>query len=260
MRYRPLATCVLPFLVVGSHASTADLDTILERNSAAHGGVAFERIDSVRVELLISEPTVEVRGTYLATRDGLMRMDIYAGANRVYAEGISPECAWSWSLNPRAGEPGGCVDDRKAAALRHSLELPGLFYTLRDVRDRGAAVELIGSVGTAAGPEWQLRGTLDDGFTQDYFIDQATNQVTRTRDYRAVQPTSDAAEVLIETRFESPIWIERVLHFERQVNVNVNTGEELGSTTVLELEFNPEISAETFKVFPNQEARTFDAN
>jgi hypothetical protein len=176
-----------------------------------------------------------------------MRLDIYSGTNRVFAEGIGPECAWSWSLNALAGEQGGCVDDTKAAELRHGIELPGLFYTLKEVRERGAEVELIGSVGTESGPEWQLRVTLDDGFAQDYFIDQETHQVTRTRDFRAVLPSADAGEVLIETRFESPVWIERVLRFERQVSVNVNTGEELGTTTVVGLEFNPEVSAAMFE-------------
>ncbi len=250
MRQRILANCVLPFLFGGLGApdsSAADLDTILDRNHEAHGGDAYTRIDSARVELLIAESTYEVRGTYLGTREGLMRMDIYAGPNRVYAEGISAECAWSWSLNALSGEQGGCVDETKAAALKHSIELPGLFYTLKDVRDRGAEIELIGSVGTASGPEWQLRLTLEDGFTQDYFIDQASYQVTRTRDFRAVEPTADGNEVLIETRFESPVWIERVLRFERQVNVNVNTGEELGTTTVLALEFNPEVSVDSFE-------------
>jgi hypothetical protein len=102
-------------------------------------------------------------------------------------------------------------------------------------------------VGSESGPEWQLRVTLEDGFAQDYFIDQATYQTTRTRDFRALQSGTDPREVLIETRFESPVWIERVLRFERQVNVNVDTGEELGTTTVLDLEFNPRVAPEVFE-------------
>jgi hypothetical protein len=247
MRHRILATLFLPLLFGGPGASAADLDSILDRNHEAHGGDAYLRIKSIRVELLISEPTFDVRGSFLATREGLTRLDIYTEANHVFAEGISPECAWSWSLNAHSGEQGGCVDDTRAATLRHSLELPGLFYTLRDVRDRGAGVELIGSVGSKSGPEWQLRVTLEDGFAQDYFIDQATYRITRTRDYRALQSGTDPREVLIETRFEAPVWVERVLRFERQVNVNVDTGEELGTTTVLELEFNPAVSEETFE-------------
>ena len=203
------------------------------------------------MELLISEPTYEVRGTYLASREGLMRIDVYAGETRVFAEGIAPECAWSWSPNQPPGVRGGCVGEAEAAALRHGIELPGLFYTLRDVRDRGAGIQLIGPVGSASGPEWQLRVTLEDCFTRDYFLDQETHRIPRARDFRAFHPAVDPTEVLIETRFESPVWIEGVLRYERQVNLNVNTGGELGTTTVLDLEFNPEISAEIFEAeFP----------
>lgn len=244
MRPLILAACVLPITL---SATAADLDTLLERNHEAHGGASFSRIKSVRVELLISEPGFEVRGTYQATRDGLMRIDVYAGDERVFAEGISPVCAWSWSPKQPVGKRGGCVGKTEAATLRHGLELPGLFYTLKDVRDRGAEVELIGSVGSASGPEWQLRVTLEDGFSRDYYIDQETHRITRARDFRAFHPAIDATKVLIETRFESPIWVEGVLRFQRQVNVNVDSGETLGTTSVLGLEFNPGLSAEVFE-------------
>jgi hypothetical protein len=250
MRQRVLASCVLPLLFGGlgaPNSSAADLDSILDRNDEAHGGTAYARIESIRVELLISNPAAEVRGTYLATREGLMRIDFYAGAQRIFAEGVSNECAWSWNRNPPAGVRGGCVGEAEAAALRHGVELPGLFYTLKDVQDRGAMIQLIGPVGSESGPEWQLRLTLEDGFSRDYFIDQETNRITRARDFRAFQPALDPAEVLIETRFEAPEWFDGVLRFERQVNVNVNTGEILGTTTVLDLEFNPEVTEESFE-------------
>lgn len=250
MRQRLLAACVLPVLGGGPGVPTAsatDLDTILARNDEAHGGAAYARIESIRVELLISEGGSEVRGIYLATRDGLMRIDLYARGRHVFAEGLSPECAWSWNPNQLVGERGGCVGDARAAALRRGLELPGLFYTLEDVRDRGAEVRLVGAVGAESGPEWQLRVILEDGFTRDYFIDQETYRITRARDFRASHPGVDPTEVLIETRFESPARVEGVLRFERQVNVNVGSGETLGTTTVLELEFNPDLSAETFE-------------
>lgn len=247
MRRRILAAIVLPFLIGAHDASASDLETILDRNSEAHGGDAYARIDSIRVELLISEPTFEVRGTYLAAREGLMRIDIFAGEERVFAEGLGPECAWSWRANQPAGEQGACVGEAEAAALRHGLELPGLFYTLKDVRDRGAEVQLIGSVGSETGPEWQLRVTLEDGFSRDYYIDQETYRITRARDFRAFHPAVDPTEVLIETQFKSPHFVEGVLRFRRQVNVNIDTGAILGTTVVLDLAFNPEVSAETFE-------------
>ena len=247
LRQRFLAGCALPLLSHGFSASAADLETILNRNHEGHGGDAYARIESIRVELLISEPTYEVRGTYLATREGLVRMDVFTGKTRVFSEGVSPACVWSWSPNQPAEERGACVGDEEAAALRHGVELPGLFHTLRDVRDRGAAVHLVGSVGSSSGPEWQLRVTLEDGFSRDYFIDQESYEITRARDFRAFHPATDPTEVLIETRFESPHRVEGILRFQRQVNVNVNTGDVLGTTTVLNLEFNPDVTAETFE-------------
>jgi len=246
MRQIVLVICLLPALFVGDDASALDLDTLLARNHEAHGGDAYARLDSIRVELLISEPDFEVRGTYLATREGHIRIDVYAGTERIFAEGISRECAWAWNRNRPAGERGGCVGEAEGAALRHGLELPGLFYTLKDVRDRGAQVRLIGAVGSESGPEWQVRMTLPDGFTRDYFIDQETFRITRARDFRAFHPATDPTEILIETRFESPEWVEGVLRFGRQVNANIDTGETLGTTTVLDLEFNPELPVEMF--------------
>lgn len=250
LRQRFLAGCAVPLLLHGFSASAADLESILDGNHEAHGGDAYARIESIRVELLISEPTYEVRGIYRATREGLVRMDIFAGKTRVFSEGLNPVCAWSWSPRQPAQERGACVGDAEAAALRHGVELPGLFHTLRDVRDRGAEVRLVGSVGSASGPEWQLRVTLEDGFSRDYFVDQASYEITRARAFRAFQPATDPTEVLIETRFESPHRVEGILRFQRQVNVNVNSGDVLGTTTVLDLEFNPDITAETFEAEP----------
>lgn len=247
MRPHILAACLLPILLSALSATASDIDTILARNAEAHGGAAYRRIDAIRVELLISEPTFEVRGTYLATREGLMRIDVYAGDQRVFAEGVSESCPWSWNPRQPAGEPGGCVSEADASLMRHGIELPGQFFTLEEVRDRGASVQLIGSVGSESGPEWQLRVALEDGFTQDYFIDQVSYLITRSRDFRAFDASLEATESLIETRFEAPEWVEGVLRFGRQVNVNVNTGEPLGTTTVLDLEFNPEVSAGQFE-------------
>ncbi|HKJ17459.1 MAG TPA: hypothetical protein VJ984_08940, partial [Xanthomonadales bacterium] len=57
----------------------------------------------------------------------------------------------------------------------------------------------------------------------------------------------DPTEVAIETRFEDPESIEGVLRFRQQVNVNADTDEVLGTTTVRSVEFNPDVSAETFE-------------
>ena len=76
-------------------ASAGDLNTILDRNSDAHGGAAYARIQAIQIDLLISESSVDLQGTYLATRDGLTRIDMHFAGQRIFAEGLSEECAWS---------------------------------------------------------------------------------------------------------------------------------------------------------------------
>ena len=223
------------FLLAGaSTALASDLDTILDKNAKAHGGAAaHEAIHSIRHRLHIKEPTFEVEGTYFATRNDQMRIDICAGEDRVFAEGLFGGCAWEWTPGQPGEDLGTCVGETATAALRHGIEMPGHFYTLKDVRDRGAKVELIGEVEVDTGFEWQVRLTLSDGFSRDYFIDRETYRITRARDHRAFHPGVDPTEVNVETRYEVPEFVDGVLRFKRQVNVNTDTGEVLGTTQVL---------------------------
>jgi len=222
-------------------AVAADLDTILAENAKAHGGTHLAKVQAVQHNLHIKEPAFKVKGHYTATREGHMRIDIYSGPQRVFAEGLPGDCGWAW--RPGESEPDiePCVPEAETAALRHGIEMPGHFYTLEDVRDRGATVELIGEVEGEKGPEWQVQLTLPDGFSRDYFISQETHRLTRARDHRAFHPGVNATEVTVETRYAEPTFIDDVLRYMRQDNVNVETGEVLGTTRVLSLKHNPEI-------------------
>ena len=246
-------------LFISMPAQAADLDTILADNSEAHGVAHYAEINTVRHRLLIKEPTFQVEGTYTAARDGRMRIDIYAGGERVFSEGLNGECGWAWrpgqggpEEQPEAGpqiEP--CVGPDETAALRHGTQMPGHFFTLEDVRDRGAKVELIGEerndLEGDSGAEWQVRVTLPDGFQRDYFIDQESKLIVRARDRRAFHPGVDPTEITVESRYSEPRIIDGVLRYMRHENVNVDTGEWLGTTTVLMIEHNVEISEGIFE-------------
>lgn len=228
-----------------------DLATILADNAEAHGGDAYADIQSVRHRLLIKEPTFQVEATYTAARDGRMRIDIYSGGNRVFSEGLNGECGWAWQPGgPESGdepqvEP--CVGPEETAALRHGTQMPGHFFTLEDVRDHGANVELIGEEKADSGAQWQLRVTLPDGFERDYFIDQESKLIVKARDQRAFHPGIDPTEITVESRYSEPRTIDGVLRYMKQENVNATTGEWLGTTTVLTIEHNVEIPEGIFE-------------
>ena len=92
----------------------------------------------MRYLLTIKEPSFEVTGTYVATRDGSMRIDIEADGQRVFSEGVHDGQAWQWT----AGEGIALQDNKSAAALRHGIELPGRFFLLQDLHQSGEKVNL----------------------------------------------------------------------------------------------------------------------
>jgi len=80
---------IVCLLVLSFPGVAQDLESILEKNTEAHGGAGnFETIGNVRFQLVTREPGFEISGTYVATRDGNMRFDIEAGGQRVFSEGL----------------------------------------------------------------------------------------------------------------------------------------------------------------------------
>lgn len=244
---------ITALLLAATPAYATDIETILADNAEAHGGDGYANIQSVRHRLLIKEPTFQVEGTYTAARDGRMRIDIYGDGKRVFSEGLNGECGWAWQPAADGGEPeiDPCVGEQETAALRHGTQMPGHFFTLEEVRDRGAKVELIGEELSDSeedsGAQWQVRVTLPDGFERDYFIDQESKLIVRARDQRAFHPAVDPRELTVESRYSNPRTIDGVLRYMKQENVNAVTGEWLGTTTVLTIEHNVDIPEGVFE-------------
>lgn len=233
---------ILLFLCLAGANSTvraSSLDEILLCNAEALGGeAAFDRVGNLRIELDIREPGFEVTATYVASRDGRMRIDIFSGGEHAFTEGLDGGRAWQWT-------PEGGVSSQSAAgaaALRHGIEAPGRFWTLGQLRARGAQLELV-ETGPSEGPlarpqEWRLTLTRKDGSVIDYFVDRESCLPTREISRRALHPDADAAEVLIETVHADPVRIDGVLRFRRGEQHDLGTGEWLGTTVVRGVEHN----------------------
>lgn len=236
-----LLTC-LTGLATAAGADT--LDEILACNAEALGGeAAFQAIDNLRIELDIREPTFEVTGTYVARREGRMRIDIFAGEQRVFAEGLDDEGAWQW--NRDAGVTAS--NSAGATALRNGIESPGRFWTLGQLREQGLEVQLIEGQPLAREGEWQLRLTPADGPELDYFLDRETCLPTREVSRRAFHPDVDPTAVSIETAFSEPERIDSVLRFRRSESRNLDTGEWLGTTAVRSVEHNVDLAKGVFE-------------
>jgi hypothetical protein len=225
----------LALAALSAAASASPLDEILRCNAEALGGeAAFARIDNLRIELDIRESGFEVTANYVASRAGYMRIDITAGGQPVFAEGLDGARAWQWT--PEAGVTTSSAAG--AAALRNGVESPGRFYTLRQLRDRGARLELVEPGPLARPEEWQLRFIRDDGSVIDHFIDRESCLPTRELSRRALHPDVDSTEVLIETVHSEPFTVDGLLRFRRDEQRSVESGEWLGTTTLRSVEHN----------------------
>lgn len=233
-------------------ASADRLDQILACNAAALGGMAtLGGIETLRFDLDIREPTFAVTGRYVASRDGTMRIDIFAAGERVFAEGLEDGAAWQWTPAGR-----GEVRPEGAAALRHGIEAPGRFWTLGQLRQRGLQVEWLEPGPQAQPDEWQLRLTRADGSQFDYFIDRFSCLPTREVSRRALHPDVDPTVVAIETAYKEPFTVDGVVRFRVSEQRDLDSGEWLGTTRIVDVTQGLELADGFFAgTQPLQEAR-----
>src|SRR5262245_48516528 len=95
------------------------LEDILARNAEAQGGAAFARVQTLLSEAEIVEPTFTVEGRYIASKTGLMRVDVFYQGRRAFSEGIDAQGAWSWPGDAPAPVP---ASGSGRAMLAHGIE------------------------------------------------------------------------------------------------------------------------------------------
>ena len=170
------------------------LDEIVRRHTAARGGAAaLERIRNVATDLDIDEQGATVQGRYRASLDGYMRIDVFVGAQRVFSEGIDKDGPWAWPGDKPAPTPEGGAAEK---ALRHGIDfnLVGLHrYAARGHRLTLAGEDTLDGV---TYPVIQI--DMADGFQTFRYIDPKTWLVARGRDVRALHPTADPSQKLLE--------------------------------------------------------------
>jgi len=171
-----------------------------------------------------------------------MRIDILAGEQRVFAEGLDGTRAWQWTPD------GGMTESnaKGAAALRNGVEAPGRLWTLTQLSERGLQVERVDAAPPARDGEWQLRLARADGSVLEYFLDRETCLPTREMSRRAFHPDVDLTEVLVETAFSEPFTFNGVLRFRRSEQHNLDNGAWLGTTLLRSVEQNVELGAGFF--------------
>lgn len=239
---RKTITVALVLFLAGRPAWADSLDALIAANTAARGGeAALSSVDAYESDIRIVEPQFAVEGTYVATRDGRMRIDIRADGERVFTEALG-ERAWTW--DPQGGVHAGSAAG--AAALRHGIELPFKVFGLHEMRGRGHRLERKGDE-TVDGVAYKvIHATLADGYEVTYYLNPGTGLIERDRQRRALHVDVDPTPEWIETRYEDYRPVAGVLFPFRQVERRLATGEVLSTVTVTEIRINPPLDAARF--------------
>jgi len=220
------------------------LEDVLARHTEARGGAAtIEAVQSVKVELEIVEPEFTVTGTYIATREGHMRIDIFADGNRVFTEALGPDGGWQMFGDGRVAD---LSEDGHKALVRG---IAGNLFGLHERAALGYSLELFGEITHGGKAYYELEEIAPDGFSRRLYMDPASYQITRDLETSALHPDIDATKQRKETismDFRAGAAGEPV-YADRQETRDLDTGELMQTTTITGRTINGPVDASRFK-------------
>lgn len=212
-------------------------EIIANHVDAMGGSEAYEALDNIRLSVNVVEPDFTVEGAYRATRDRLMRVDIYMEGTNVFSEGVDEEGAWQ-----QAGEGSEpfAIEAEPAAILQRGadMNLRGLY----DLAGRGHAARLDGREEIDGTNYYRLHVAFADGFERYYFINPESWMVERFRETSALHPDLDDEQRPAETVHSDFEEHCGVLQSMRSRKVDLETGEEIQSTRTTQFACNEDVA------------------
>lgn len=239
-------TYALPLPLLLLAACQADdrttLDSVIQHHSDARGGEqAIESVQAIRLELEISEPGFTVHGDYVATRDGHMRIDIFAGDERVFTEAVGPD--GGWQLLQAATEATELSEDGESALKRGLVEN---LYGLHERADLGYELSLAGSISRDGEDFWVIDQVAPDGFSKRLYLDSSSYLVMSQIETSALHPDLDSTKTQQQTYFSEHRPAAGALIPRRTEKIDSESGEVVQTVIVRNVEINPEIDTTVF--------------
>jgi hypothetical protein len=217
------------------------LDRLLTLHADARGGAgALENIKTISVDIDITEPTFEVEGRYRASRQGYMRIDIFADGERVYTEALGPDGGWQMYRDGTVAD----VTPEGEAALESGVT--GNLFGLHEFQERGYELEFLGSAERNGGTFWEVKQTGPDGASQHLFFDKDTFLIASDIATNALHPDVDATEVPQETFYSDYRETDGVVFSNRSETRNLDTGEVMQTIVTTDRKLNPTLDTEQF--------------
>jgi hypothetical protein len=238
-----ITLAIAALLLVGCEASDrVSVDRLIERHTESRGGAeAIEKVHSLRLTLEITEPGFVVRGDYVATRDGYMRIDIYSDNERVFTEALGP--GGGWQLMQGATVATDLSEDGEKALTRGLI---GNLYGLHELSKLNYTLSLSEIEAEDAESSWAIDQVGPDGHSKRLFMDQSSFLITRTLDTSALHPDIDDTQSQTETRYADFETFSGVLFARRTEKIDTATAQAVQTVVVRKIDINPTIDASRF--------------
>jgi hypothetical protein len=243
MRDRRLAVGLVLVALSCEQASAPTLAEVLARHVEARGGATeIERIESLEVGLRISEPTFDVEARYRATRNGRMRIDVFADSVRVFTEAHDGGSGWQLGAGEES-EPGEMSPAGEAAVNRGIL---ANLFGLHEWQAQGYTLTLRGREQVDGTGYWAIDVLAPDGFEQRLYLDEETYLIARKRDQSALHPDVDPEVQAFETIFGDFRTVDDVAFSFAELKRHLRTGEVAQTVVITEVIVNPTIDSAIF--------------
>lgn len=208
-------------------SSAPESGDVLRLHAEARGGAAaIERVRSVEVRVTLEEDWV-LEGHYRATRDGEMRIDVFAGEERVFTEAVHEGRGWAMQKNETTGSP---ITQLETDVLRRGIL--GNVYGLHELEVEGVDVSVSGPEEIDGESFWLVDLTYADDFAARYYLDAETYLIARQRSDHALHPAVDMEVRRFESRYSDYREVEGVLFSFLTEKFDLDTGERVQRDTV----------------------------
>lgn len=229
---RTFVGTALAIAAMPAAATPLSLERLIARNTLARGGARrLNGLRSMASVVRVTEPTFRVLGRYLATADGLVRVDVYADGKRVFSEGVDSVGVWAWPGAESSPKPS---TEKGKAALLHSIEFN--LISLGRMKGRGHRLAFAPEIARRESHVIQL--TQADGFESRLFVSPESWLVVGRQDRRAYHPDVDSTEKRIESQFSDFRAVGGIVSPFLSRDIDLDTGKEIGRAETLSVQWN----------------------
>ena len=217
-------------------SSNLSLSEVIRRHTNARGGAArLDAVHALSTDLEITEKSSTLQAHYSCNDSPAWRIDVYAGGRHVFCEGLDESGPWLWPAVD------GSAHDAVADARKTGIQgIEFNLYGLHRFEARGHVLSLDGRE-LLDGVEYDvIKVVMKDSYETYLYINPNTWMIDRRRDFRAFHPDIDPKKAYAEKRYGSFRKVQGIVSPFSEKQVNWNTGEEVNSTIVKSIAYNPQ--------------------